>query len=80
MFLYLPTPDEPRCRAARHLMNMQQPNGDWPQQTISGVFNHNCMITYANYRWVCWVLAGVPVGCERVLSNSGWQDDQQLVH
>jgi squalene cyclase len=39
------------CRAARFLMSMQQPNGDFPQQSISGVFNHNCMITYANYRY-----------------------------
>lgn len=39
-------------RAAKHLMSMQQANGDWPQQTISGVFNHNCMITYANYRCI----------------------------
>jgi len=37
-------------RAARYLMQKQQPNGDWPQQHISGVFNRNCMITYANYR------------------------------
>jgi len=29
---------------------IQEPTGDWPQQLISGVFNHNCMITYANYR------------------------------
>ncbi len=31
---------------------MQEESGDWPQQHISGVFNRNCMITYANYRWV----------------------------
>jgi len=37
-------------RAARYLMSKQQPSGDWPQQHISGVFNRNCMITYANYR------------------------------
>lgn len=40
----------PLHRAARYLMQRQQPNGDWPQQHISGVFNRNCMITYANYR------------------------------
>ena len=34
----------------RFLMNSQLSNGDWPQQHISGVFNRNCMITYANYR------------------------------
>jgi len=32
-------------------MNSQLSSGDWPQQHISGVFNRNCMITYANYRW-----------------------------
>ena len=42
----------PLDNAARFLMSMQQPNGDWPQQRISGVFNRNCMITYANYRCV----------------------------
>ena len=29
---------------------LQEAGGDWPQQHISGVFNRNCMITYANYR------------------------------
>jgi cycloartenol synthase len=38
------------ARAAAFLMRMQETTGDWPQQLISGVFNHNCMITYANYR------------------------------
>lgn len=37
-------------RAARYLVTMQESNGDWPQQQIMGVFNRNCMITYANYR------------------------------
>ena len=31
-------------------MRQQEADGDWPQQHISGVFNRNCMITYANYR------------------------------
>jgi hypothetical protein len=37
-------------KGAAFLMRIQQANGDWPQQHISGVFNQNCMITYANYR------------------------------
>ena len=41
---------EPLHKAARSLMRMQCGDGDWPQQTIMGVFNNNCMITYANYR------------------------------
>jgi squalene/oxidosqualene cyclase-like protein len=32
------------------LLNRQTNIGDWPQESISGVFNYNCMITYANYR------------------------------
>eukprot|EP00889_Picochlorum_renovo_P006800 jgi/Picre1/33830/NNA_001309.t1 len=41
---------KPLDRAAAFLIQMQQKNGDWPQQHISGVFNRNCSITYANYR------------------------------
>jgi cycloartenol synthase len=33
------------------LLKLQEPSGDWPQQQITGVFNRNCMITYANYRY-----------------------------
>lgn len=40
----------PLHRGARFLLAKQQAGGDWPQQHISGVFNRNCMITYANYR------------------------------
>jgi lanosterol synthase len=32
------------------LLNRQTEIGDWSQENISGVFNYNCMITYANYR------------------------------
>ncbi|EFC50118.1 cycloartenol synthetase [Naegleria gruberi] len=41
------------------LMRKQLPNGDFPQESISGVFNHNCMITYTNYRNIfpIWALS-----------------------
>lgn len=32
------------------LVRKQKSNGDWNQQSISGVFNGNCMISYTNYR------------------------------
>jgi squalene cyclase len=41
---------KPLHKGAAFLMRAQQQSGDWPQQHISGVFNRNCMITYANYR------------------------------
>ncbi|CAD7703492.1 unnamed protein product, partial [Ostreobium quekettii] len=39
----------PLHAGARFLMSMQEENGDWPQQHISGVFNKNCMISYSQY-------------------------------
>ena len=40
----------PLTAGAACLLRAQLPTGDWPQQHISGVFNRNAMITYANYR------------------------------
>jgi cycloartenol synthase len=40
----------PLLKAAKCLLKKQLPNGDWPQENIMGVFNNNCMITYANYK------------------------------
>jgi hypothetical protein len=66
-------------------MSAQLPSGDWPQQHISGVFNRNCMITYANYRNIfpIWalglyrrlVLGGakrLPPGAPRPEGGAGW--------
>jgi lanosterol synthase len=33
------------------IMSRQQPNGEWKQEAIEGVFNHNCMISYPNYKF-----------------------------
>ncbi len=37
-------------RGVALLLDRQEGNGDWPQESISGVFNSNCMISYSNYR------------------------------
>ena len=42
--------------AVKYLLSRQLPSGDWPQEHITGVFNRNCMITYANYRCVVSLL------------------------
>jgi len=41
------------------LLDRQTDSGDWAQESISGVFNYNCMITYANYRNIfpIWALS-----------------------
>ncbi|MCW5907101.1 MAG: terpene cyclase/mutase family protein [Chitinophagales bacterium] len=46
-------------RGIAFLLSMQLPNGDFPQQGISGVFNHSCGITYTAYRNVfpIWALS-----------------------
>ncbi|XP_062972140.1 lanosterol synthase [Elgaria multicarinata webbii] len=40
------------------LIDKQLPNGDWPQENISGVFNKTCAISYTSYRNVfpIWTL------------------------
>eukprot|EP00053_Salpingoeca_punica_P023596 m.10868 g.10868 ORF g.10868 m.10868 type:complete len:730 (-) comp5338_c1_seq1:40-2229(-) len=37
-------------RGIRFLIQRQRPSGDWLQESISGVFNKNCMISYSNYK------------------------------
>ncbi|CAG8972768.1 hypothetical protein HYALB_00006860 [Hymenoscyphus albidus] len=34
------------------IMSRQQPNGEWLQEAIEGVFNKSCMISYPNYKFV----------------------------
>lgn len=46
-------------KGIRFLAALQSENGDWPQQSVSGVFNFSCAITYTAYRNVfpLWALA-----------------------
>ena len=37
-------------KGIRFILKEQLSNGDWSQQSIVGVFNGNCMISYTNYR------------------------------
>ena len=51
---------DPRCaRAASFLVTSQRDDGDWPRQTLSGVFNKTALINYENYRryFPLWALA-----------------------
>eukprot|EP00048_Salpingoeca_helianthica_P024240 m.30778 g.30778 ORF g.30778 m.30778 type:complete len:619 (+) comp9267_c0_seq1:326-2182(+) len=46
-------------RGVRLLQSRQLATGDWAQESISGVFNKNCMISYSNYKNIfpLWALA-----------------------
>eukprot|EP00050_Salpingoeca_kvevrii_P016478 m.55791 g.55791 ORF g.55791 m.55791 type:complete len:728 (-) comp6961_c0_seq1:3499-5682(-) len=37
-------------RGVKVLIERQQDDGDWEQESISGVFNKNCMISYSNFK------------------------------
>ncbi|KAJ2684603.1 hypothetical protein IWW39_004804 [Coemansia spiralis] len=45
-------------RGVIYLMKKQQPNGEWLQESIEGVFNHSCGIRYPNFKFVfpIWAL------------------------
>lgn len=43
---------EPIQRALKLIMQRQQPNGEWLQEAIEGVFNKSCMISYPNYKFI----------------------------
>jgi squalene/oxidosqualene cyclase-like protein len=48
-------------RAARFLVERQQPDGDWPREAMVGVFNKTTLINYENYRryFPLWALGTV---------------------
>lgn len=43
---------EPLKRGIKLIADRQQPNGEWKQEAIEGVFNKSCAITYPNYKFV----------------------------
>ena len=59
-------------RGVRFLVERQLPNGDWPQRTVVGVFNSNCMLNYRFYRscFPIWALA--------LAQRQGYQVQQEL--
>jgi len=53
-----PLPKQAIDKGIEWLIEKQLPNGDWEQDTISGVFNANCAISYSSYKNVfpIWAL------------------------
>lgn len=46
-------PDVPAIKKGiKLIMERQQPNGEWLQEAIEGVFNKSCMISYPNYKFI----------------------------
>ncbi|KIM93937.1 hypothetical protein OIDMADRAFT_106855 [Oidiodendron maius Zn] len=39
-------------KGLRLITGRQQPNGEWLQEGIEGVFNRSCMISYPNYKFI----------------------------
>ncbi|KAI9026831.1 terpenoid cyclases/protein prenyltransferase alpha-alpha toroid [Hyaloraphidium curvatum] len=59
-------PDEtPIRRGIQLIMDRQLPTGEWLQEGIEGVFNHNCMISYPNYKFAftIWALGRYAALC-----------------
>ncbi|KAF4632533.1 hypothetical protein G7Y89_g5597 [Cudoniella acicularis] len=39
-------------KGLKHIISKQQPNGEWLQEAIEGVFNKTCMMAYPNYKFI----------------------------
>ena len=47
----------PLKKGIKLIMDRQQPNGEWPQEAIEGVFNKTCAISYPNYKFIFTIKA-----------------------
>lgn len=47
----------PLEKGLKLIMSRQQPNGEWLQEAIEGVFNKSCMISYPNYKFIFPMMA-----------------------
>ena len=59
-------------RGIHFLLKLQEPSGDWPQQSVAGIFNRTCGITYTAYRNVfpIWALGAYRTEFHTRLSTS----------
>ncbi|GJJ68776.1 lanosterol synthase [Entomortierella parvispora] len=44
-------------RGVKMIMDRQQPDGQWKQEAIEGIFNHSCSISYGNYKHIFTIWA-----------------------
>ena len=47
----------PIKKGIKLIMDRQQPNGEWLQEAIEGVFNKSCAISYPNYKFIFTIKA-----------------------
>jgi len=67
-------PDKEKVdRGIGFLLDIQEANGDWPQQGIAGVFNQNCMISYSAYRNIfpIWAMGRYAKSYSRIMQYRG---------
>jgi lanosterol synthase len=66
--------DSEQVRAGlRFLQDRQEVDGSWPDETIAGVFNKTCAITYDNYRKIfgLWALAAAEARLKSAAKDEG---------
>jgi squalene/oxidosqualene cyclase-like protein len=66
-------------RAARFIMSRQMKNGDWPRESLVGVFNKTALINYENYRryFPLWALGLYTWTIRSIPQDSGTRSMQE---